>query len=130
MSEKTQASIQHGRTDRELSEGAFTPVADIYETDAELMLVAEVPGAVPDEVNIRVDKGVLTLEAESKVEVPGEEYVRTYVGFHPGTYFRAFALSDEIDRDNITAEVVDGVLTLHLPKAASAQSRKIEIKTK
>ena len=129
MSEKTPAKVQRSQAGRELAEGTYTPLADIYETDTELVLVADVPGVGPDALNIQVDKGVLTLEAEATFDVPGEEYAATYVGFQPGTFFRAFALSDEIDREKISAEVANGVVTVHLPKAASAKSRKIEIKT-
>ena len=129
MSETKPAKVQRSPASRQLAEGTYTPLADIYETDAELVLVADVPGVGPDALNIRVDKGVLTLEAEAKFERPGEEYAATYVGFEPGTFFRAFALSDEIDREKISAQVANGVVTVHLPKAPSAKSRKIEIKT-
>jgi HSP20 family molecular chaperone IbpA len=129
MSETKPAKVSRRPASRELAEGPYTPLADIYETDAELVLVADVPGVSPEALNLQVDKGVLTLEAESTFDVPGEEYARTYVGFEPGTFFRAFALSDEIDREKISAEVSGGVVTVHLPKAPSAKSRKIEIKT-
>ena len=129
MSETKPAKVSRGPASGELAEGTYTPLADIYETDAELVLVADVPGVGPEALNIQVDKGVLTLEAESTFDVPGEEYAGTYVGFQPGTFFRAFALSDEIDREKISAQVANGVVTVHLPKAPSAKSRKIEIKT-
>ena len=128
MTDKTPASV-HRAVDAEQAEDTVTPPADIYETDSELVLVADVPGVGPDQLNIQVDKGVLTLEATPDVDMPGDDYARTYVGFWPGTFFRAFALSDEIDRDGISAEVSNGVVTVHLPKAPSARSRKIEIKT-
>jgi len=107
---------------------AFCPLVDIYETDTGLALVADVPGAGKGDISVKVDKGVLTLEADGNFEVPGEGHARTYVGFEPGSYFRAFALSDEIDREKITATVNNGVLTVTLPKAEAAKSRKIEIK--
>ena len=130
MNEKTPAKVERSQKGRELTEGTFTPLADIYETDAEIVLVADVPGVPSDGIDVQVDKGVLTLQAEARIDVPGPEYSRTYVGFGPGRYFRAFALSDEVDRDAIDAEVANGVLTVRLPKAPSAKTRKIEIKTK
>ena len=125
MTENTPANV-HRSAD---AENAVTPPADIYETENELVLVADLPGVGPEQLNIQVDKGVLTLEATPAVDMPGDDHARTYVGFWPGTFFRAFALSDEIDRENIAAEVANGVVTVHLPKAPSARSRKIEIKT-
>ena len=117
------------RGGEQLAEDTYSPLVDIYETDSELVLAVELPGADKDAVSVQVDKGVLTVEAESNVEEPGDEYSRTYVSFAPGQYFRAFALSDEIDREKITASSANGVLTLRLPKADSAKSRKIDIKT-
>lgn len=120
--------VEAARPERELSAETFAPLSDSYETDDELVLVAEMPGSAREDVSVRVDKGVLTIEGEAKFDVPGENYARTYVSFCPGQYFRAFALSDEIDREKITASVAAGLLTVHLPKAEAAQSRKIEIK--
>lgn len=104
------------------------PPVDVYDAGKELVLVAELPGCRKEDISVQVDKGVLTLEAEGKFDVPGEDFGRTYVSFEPGRYFRAFALSDEIDREKISATVSDGVLKVHLPKAAGSQSRRIEIK--
>ena len=113
---------------REAAEDAFTPLVDIYEKDDGLVLVADVPGAGKGDITVQVEKGVLTLSAEAKFDVPGEESAATHVSFQPGRYFRAFALSDEIDRDKIAASISKGVLTLELPKAEAAKRRKIDIK--
>ena len=110
-------------------ENAYSPLVDIYETPAELVVIAEMPGAARDDVSVQVDKGVLTVEGAAKVEAPSEPFGETYVGFESGMYFRAFALSDEIDREKISASVANGVLTVRLPKSDSGRSRKIEIKT-
>ena len=108
---------------------AIAPVVDVYEApDGTTVLVAEVPGATEDKIDVRVEKGVLTVYADGRMPEPEGEYARTYVGFETGEYFRAFALSDEVDRANITASLTDGVLTLRLPRAPSAETRKIEIK--
>ena len=128
MAKDKPVKVEATRSEWELSEETFSPLSDIYETDDELVLVSEVPGSALQDITVRVDKGVLTIEGDAKFDVPGEEYAQTYVSFCPGQYFRAFALSDEIDRDKITASVANGLLTVHLPKAEAAQSRKIEIK--
>jgi len=114
---------------RAADEESLVPLVDIYElADGTTVLEAEVPGAAPESVDVRVDKGVLTIAAEGKLPDAGEDYAETYVGFAGGRYFRAFALSDEIDREHIEAGLADGVLTLRLPRAAAAKTRKIEIK--
>ena len=122
------ATPWQGQSGREPAAETFDPVVDIYETDNELVLVAEVPGADREDISVQVDKGVLTVEADAKFDTPGDDYARTYVSFSPGEYFRAFALSDEVDRDKINASVVNGLLTVHLPKAEAAKSRQIDIK--
>ena len=128
---KEKMTVRSGGAAQRSREEAFSPLVDIYETsDGTTVLAAEVPGASAETLDIRVDKGVLTISAEAPLPEVGEDYSRTYTGFVGGEYFRAFALSDEIDRDAIEASLEDGVLTLRLPKAAAAQTRKIEIKEK
>jgi len=114
---------------RQPGEEAIVPLVDIYEIeDGTTVLVAEVPGAEAGSLDVRVDKGVLMIAAEAKGLDPGEQYARTYVDFTGGQYFRAFALSDEVDREKIEASIADGVLTVKLPRAAAARTRKIEVK--
>lgn len=111
------------------SEDALAPLVDIYQTaDGTTMLLAEVPGAAPDKVDVRVDKGVLTVWADGRLSEPAKDYSRMYTGFAGGEYFRAFALSDEVDREKIEASVGQGLLTVKLPRAAAAKTRKIQIK--
>ena len=129
MTKDDAVKVEASRSGQELGENAVSPLVDVYETEKEVVLVAEVPGARREDVLLRVDKGVLTVEASTSYETPGENYARTYLGFEPGQYFRAFALSDEIDREKIGASVANGVLTVRLPKAAAARRRRIEIKT-
>lgn len=108
---------------------AYMPLVDVYQkADGTTVLVADVPGATPESVDIRVDKGVLTLSADGRREAPGEGVRRVYTGFASGEYFRAFALSDEVDRDGIDATLVNGLLTVTLPRAQAARTRKIDIR--
>lgn len=127
---KDKMTVRTGTVAAPAEETTFTPFVDIYETeDGTTVLTAELPGASPESVDIRVDKGVLTIKADGQLPDVGDEYARTYTGFVGGEFFRAFALSDEMDRDGIEAALTDGVLTLRLPRAAAAKTRKIELKT-
>ena len=122
-------AVAAGRVARDPDEDTFAPLVDIYETgDGTTVLSAEMPGAKQDSIDIRVDKGVLTVSAAAGATELSGEYARTYVGFTGGQYFRAFALSDAVDRDRIEASLADGVLTLCLPPATAAQTQKIPIK--
>lgn len=121
-------AVTTGKVEREPDENTWTPLVDIYEAeDGTTVVTAEMPGAIEKDIDIRVDKGVLTIAGPIDLGRFGEGYSQTYTGFSGGSYFRAFALSDEIDREGIAASFEDGVLTLRLPRAAAAQTRKIEI---
>ena len=130
MAEKNKSLKVEAEPARQRQTGQeYLPLVDIYETkNGTTVVEAEVPGASEDSVDIRVEKGVLTISAEALLKEP-EGYDRTYAGFLGGRYFRAFALSDEIDRDKIEASLADGVLTLRLPRGTTAKTHKIAIKS-
>jgi len=105
----------------------FNPAVDIFETEKELTLLADLPGVKAKDLKIDLKDNVLTLTAdETALEGPGEkDVVREY---RTGTYYRQFSLSDSIDQSKIEAVMKDGVLRLSLPKVAAATPRKIAVK--
>jgi HSP20 family molecular chaperone IbpA len=106
---------------------AFLPNADIFETEEALTVVLEMPGVDRDNVNVSVENGLLTIEGRinfSKYE--GLEPV--YSEYNIGPFRRTFRISSRIDQDKIRAEMRDGVITLVLPKAEEAKTRRIEVK--
>jgi HSP20 family molecular chaperone IbpA len=121
--------VHTGRAHERAEEAELAPLVDIYQTeDGTSVLVVELPGASEESVDIRVERGVLTVSAEADLGGAGEGYSRTYTGFVGGKYFRAFALSDEVDREKIEASLTDGVLSVRLPRAAAAKTRRIEVR--
>jgi HSP20 family protein len=105
----------------------FVPPADIYETRDNIVVVAEMPGVAPDELEITLERRVLPIRGRNA----GNEhtgYQRGYNEYANGDYERVFTLSDNIDRDRIEATLKDGVLHLVLPKSETAKPRKIELK--
>lgn len=107
----------------------FKPAVDIFETETDITLLADMPGVKASALNIDIREDVLTLSGEVETpEGPGEtEVLREY---RTGRYIRQFSLADTIDQSKIDAEVQDGVLRLLLPKAAKAVPRKIAVKAK
>lgn len=105
----------------------FVPRSDICETSDKIVVVAEMPGVAPDDVDITLERRALTVRGHTR-QVEHEGYRRVYAEYEDGTYERVFALPEEIDRDNIKAVHRDGVLTLELPKAERARAKKIEVK--
>jgi HSP20 family molecular chaperone IbpA len=106
----------------------FTPAVDIFETDKEITLLADMPGVSPDDISIDLREGVLTLSGDVKPwEGSDESDVR--IEFEIGKYYRQFTLSEVIDQAKIEAKLEDGVLRLVMPKAEKAMPRRIEVKT-
>lgn len=105
----------------------FTPEVDIFETDKEITLLADMPGVKAKDLLIGLRKNVLSLDGE--VELPeGADEADVFREYRTGKYSRQFKLSEIIDQSKIDAELKDGVLRLKLPKAEAAKPRKIAVK--
>jgi HSP20 family protein len=105
----------------------FTPVVDIFETEKDLTLMADMPGVKAGDLSIDINKGVLTLVGD--VQPPeGNNEADVWREYRTGKYQREFQLSDIIDQSKIVAELKDGVLCLTLPKVEEAKPRKIAVK--
>jgi len=115
--------------ERTRSRRCFVPRADIYETDKEIIVLTDVPGANEKTVDITLEKNVLSITAYVEPAIPNGFEV-AYAEYEEGDYQRNFRLSDAIDRDKIEATVSEGVLRLRLPKSQEATTNKITVKTK
>jgi HSP20 family protein len=106
----------------------FTPNVDIFETDHEITLLADMPGVSADHLTIDLRKNILTLTGEvPPLERANEEDIM--IEYEIGKYHRQFNLSGAIDQSKIDAKLNDGVLRLTLPKVGEATPRKIEVQT-
>ncbi|MBN1450565.1 MAG: Hsp20/alpha crystallin family protein [Anaerolineales bacterium] len=114
--------------ERTRSRRSFVPRADIYETEKEIIVLADIPGASDKTVDITLEKNVLSITAYVEPAIPSGFEI-AYAEYEEGDYQRSFRLSDEIDRDKIEATVSEGVLRLRLPKSQAAKTRKIAVKT-
>jgi HSP20 family molecular chaperone IbpA len=105
---------------------AFVPRADIYETDEDIIVVADMPGVNAETVEVVLENSVLTITGYVEPMAP-EGMSLAYSEYRVGDYERSFNLSDQIDREGIEASVKDGVLRLTLPKITEARLRQIPI---
>ncbi len=105
----------------------FFPRVDIYETEDTVVLLADMPGVNENSVDITLEKNILTINGYANPQAP-ENFEPAYAEYHFGNYERTFALSDEVDREQIEATVKNGVLRLIMPKAETAKTRKITVK--
>ncbi len=107
----------------------YRPAVDIVETEDELRVLADVPGANPEHIDINFERGVLTIHARIENRQPeGAAFLLREYGI--GDYYRAFEVTENVDGGRISAEYQEGVLTLHLPKAEKAKARKIEVRAR
>jgi len=105
----------------------FTPAVDIFETEKEITLLADLPGVKREDLSIDLSDDILTLTGEVEpLEGPDEE--DTLIEYEIGSYYRQFSLSELIDQNKIDAQLSDGVLRLHLPKVEKASPKKITVK--
>lgn len=121
--QKTATDESHGEVTRGVT---LTPCVDILETEQELLLVADLPGVKHEQVDVRFEKGELTLHGRRSLPAPQHGFERREI--ETGDYFRSFRISEKIDSDKIWADMKSGVLTLHLPKSEKAKPRKIAVK--
>jgi len=106
----------------------YTPLVDVVEHADGFTFLADLPGTAAGDVDVTFADGVLTIEAKARPRQPaGQRYVWREYGV--GHFYRQFTLGGAINADGIRAELKNGELTLHVPKAESAKSRKVEIKT-
>ena len=105
----------------------FVPRSDVYETDEAIVVIAEMPGTDKSNVDITLEKNVLTITGRVSDPVP-EGYRLALGEYGSGDFERRFALSQAVDQNGIAAAVKDGILTLTLPKAKEAQPRQIQVK--
>ena len=104
----------------------LTPPVDIYETNKEVVIIADMPGVSKDRIELNVIDNQLTVVGHFQTGWEGTRLIRECPN---NDYYRAFTLSDAIDAENIQPKILDGILRLSLPKKPSAQRHEILIET-
>ena len=107
----------------------WTPRVDIKEEDKRFVILADVPGVDPKDIEVHMDKGILSIKGERKSESSAQGAGFTRVERSHGLFYRRFALPDSADAENITAAGKHGVLEISIPKRAETKPRKIDIQT-
>lgn len=111
--------------------GAFQPQVDVSETDQEITVAAELPGLEEKDIEVSLDKGVLTISGEKKEEKEdkGKNYYRMERSY--GSFRRSLPLPAEVVEDQVEATFKNGVLNIRLPKSPEAQKpgKRITVKT-
>jgi HSP20 family protein len=123
-------TMHRGRGTESMDMGTWAPPVDIYETENEIVMVAEVPGVDEKDVDVEVKDNLLTIKGERRMEksVKEESYHRVERAY--GGFTRSFTLPQAVDSEKITATYNRGVLEIRLPKPEKAKTHQIKIETK
>jgi HSP20 family molecular chaperone IbpA len=105
---------------------AVLPAVDVFEEDSGITVVADMPGVPRDKLELTVDDDSLVIEGSVEQQTP-EGLEAIYAEVRVPRYRRTFTLSRDLDTTSIEANLKDGVLTLHIPKQAHAQPRRITV---
>jgi HSP20 family molecular chaperone IbpA len=100
------------------------PAVNIIETEEGLILTADIPGATKENLDINVEKGILTIHAPAQHAAIGTP---SYREFELASYYRQFSIPESLDHENAKAEYVNGILTLRVPKAKIAKPKRIDV---
>ena len=105
----------------------WAPAVDIFETENELVVKADLPDIAEKDLDVRVENNMLTIQGERKFEetVDKDNYLRVERAY--GSFTRSFALPNTVDADKIHAEYKNGVLTVQLPKRAEAKPKQVKV---
>jgi len=113
--------------DRAQTRPVFQPRVDVLENKDEFVVVADLPGVAKDKLSIHVEREKMVLSGEVADAQP--TWTPTYVEGHRGDWHREFRLPQGLDTEKVSADYKNGVLWVHLPKAAAVKPRSIQIKT-
>lgn len=111
----------------DMSVTRWTPAADIKETEDALFVCVDLPGLLKEDIDISLESGVLTVSGERRFTKDDSKETYHRLERFRGQFQRSFRLPRNIDRGEVKASFIDGLLTLELPKTEDAKPRQIEI---
>ena len=112
--------------ERTLGGTTYSPRFDIWENDDEMILYGDLPGVVPEDLEVRFENPVLTIHGRVSPRHNDIKFLHGEYGI--GDFHRTFTIGEVIDTDRISAELKNGVVTVHLPKSEKVKPRRIEVK--
>jgi HSP20 family protein len=121
-------SVDYRNDDANVATATWAPSVDITENDNAFVLHADIPGVKPEEIEVSMDNGVLTIKGERKTEEKTEKENFRRVERQYGIFYRRFTLPDTADADKIEAHSDNGVLQVTIPKKEVALARRISVK--
>jgi len=123
-----QRELAHGNAaEGSTATAEWAPAVDIKEETDKFVIHADIPGVKPEEINVSMEDGVLTIKGEKKTEAKTDEEGYKRVERTYGSFYRRFSLPDTANSDAISAQSKHGVLEIIIPKREAVQPKKIEV---
>ena len=126
MSNNKQVTQTASQQQQQHPERMVPPGVDLFEDESGITLLADMPGVTRDKLELNIDGDTLVVEGSMQLQMP-EDLETIYAEVRVPRYRRSFRLTRELDTAKIDAKLKDGVLTLHIPKQAAAQPRRIAV---
>ena len=111
----------------QVATSAWSPAVDIKEEGERYVIAADLPGVQPEDIEITMEGGILTLKGQRRPDAPAEGEVFRRVERVFGTFYRRFTMPDAADPDGVSASSAHGVLQVVIPKKQAVQPRRIEV---
>lgn len=123
-----QRELAHGNVaEGSTATAEWAPAVDIKEEADKFVIHADIPGVKPEEINVNMEDGVLTIKGEKKTEAKTDEEGYKRVERTYGSFYRRFSLPDTANSDAISAQSKHGVLEIIIPKREAVQPKKIQV---
>lgn len=127
MFENKHLSKRHEKSDLTSNlEKVIRPAVDVFEDEAGITLLADIPGVNKNGLEIEVDNDSLSISGQVNIEIP-KKLDALYADVRSTRYQRSFSLSKELDREKVDAQLQNGVLTIRIPKKEEHKPRKIAV---
>jgi HSP20 family molecular chaperone IbpA len=127
LTERNDEKNVQAREETRSNERYIRPAVNIIETEEELVLTADIPGASKESLDINVEKGILTISAPAQHTVPGTS---SYREFELASYYRQFTIPESLNHEKACADYANGILTLRVPKAEAAKPKRIAVQVR
>ncbi len=120
-------SLPRNISEEEMASGGWSPSVDIYESEGEIVLEAELPGMKREDFELSIEDNVITISGERHFEKKedGDNYHRVERSY--GSFTRSFNLPRTVSAEGTSADFKNGILRVSLPKKEGSESRKIKV---
>ena len=127
LQKQLESSYDDNGSEGSISTAEWAPAVDIKEEDNQFVLLADIPGVKPEDIEVHMDAGVLTVKGEKESVTKTEKDGYKRVERSSGSFYRRFNLPDSADGDAINAKCKHGVLEITIPKREAVKPKKINV---